>query len=438
MTRFQISLLLLALAASPAFAQNEVRRTGVIGAEGPPRPLIQNYNGLDLLKLLPDGYSYTFNGEIERKRLVVRRMSLQSPDGNRQLTFARMEGSFTVGRRPLPSGKLYLEVNGVQLGLEQNKDTKLDRYLDETVQAGGPGAFKVRGWSITKTEGSSSKRSFLLDGVDVQVKRKGLDHVWAERVYDEGQTVLLASIRSVQSGIKRRFVEVNRPGYTSIYIPPFAGSPDYGTVKRTGVLGSRRPPTVIENCNELQSIKVFRDGYAYVMDGAVEKEVPAGSSSRGFVVEQIALESPNRRKTLSLVRFEGTFEVRQSTAPRARLVLSHEGVDHTVEENPGSNLERYLGEVVRAGGPGAFKVRGWLITRTTPKSTSHSTLLDGIEVSVEREQLDRVWAERVYDKGKTVLIESTGSVQLGIKRRFVEVLRHAPRAGLANALSGSQ
>ena len=85
-----------------------------------------------------------------------------------------------------------------------------------------------------------------------------------------------------------------------------------------------------------------------------------------------------------------------------------------------------------------FKVRGWLITRTKGKSTTHSALLDGIEVKVEREQLDRVWAERVYDKGQTVLIESTGSVQLGIKRRFVEVLRQAPRKGLVNALSASR
>lgn len=438
MTRFHTSLLLLVLASPAAFAQDEVQRTGIIGAEGPPRTLIANTNGLDLLKLLPDGYSYTFNGEIERKRFVVRRMSLQSPDGKTQFSFGRIEGAFVVRRRSLPSQKLSLAVNGVEYPLERNKGSNLDRYLDQSVSAAGPGPFRVRGWLIAKTQGSITRHSVLLDGVSVQVKRKGLDHVWAERVYDKGKTVLLESIRSVNSAIKRKHVKVNRPAYTSIYLPPFAGSPAYGTVQRKGKLWSRRAPTVIANCSELKSIKVFRDGYSYVLDGAVESKSSAGASTPGFIVHQIALESPKRDKSLSLVRFEGTLNVRKTATPRARLVLTQKGVDHTIEENSGSKLDRYLDEAVQAGGPGSFKVRGWLITRTTAKSTIHSALLDGIEVKVEREQLDRVWAERVYDKGKTVLIESTGSVQLGVKRRFVEVLRQAPRKGLAQALSGSQ
>ena len=98
-------------------------------------------------------------------------------------------------------------------------------------------------------------------------------------------------------------------------------------------------------------------------------------------------------------------------------------------------LDRYLEQALQAGGPGEFKLRGWTITTRDASGQTDAALLDGVEVKVEREGLSGVWAERVYDKGKTVLLESSGRVQRGLKSRFVEVVRRTPRAGLTSALS---
>lgn len=421
MTRIQTSLLLLVLTGPLALAQEETR-TGIVGAPAPPRAFVQSSSELEARDLLPKGYSYVFTGKVEGKRLVVTRVSLRSPDEQTRIFLERVEGTFAARRLPLPSGKVVLKRGSRPVRLETGTHSQLDRYLSQSVDCDGPGNFTIRGWSITRERGDQKRRSILLDGIDVRVRRAGLDHVWAERVYDRGQTVLLESEGAVQSGVKRKHVRINRLAKQPFWLPAFYGQPD--EVQQRGVIGDRQPRTSISNYAELRRIGVFRDGDAYTFKGATE--------GQRFLVGEMAFVSPGRSRRQALARFEGVFQVREAGG---RLVLSHEGVDRTLLRNPISQLDRYLQQALRRDGPGEFKLRGWTVTTQDGSGPAQAALLDGVEVMIEREGLASAWAERVYDKGRTVLLEPTGSVQRGVKSRFVELVRRAPSAGMTKALS---
>lgn len=422
MTRLQTSLLLLMLPLSGSLALAQEVRTGVVG-ESRPQAQITNASELQGLDLLPKGYAYVFTGKVRRSHLEVERISLRSPDGKTQISLERMEEQVGVTRRPMPSAKLVLRHYGRDHRLERNRGSELDRYLDRAVYDQGAGTYTLRGWAITRTVDGRATRSLLLDGIAVKVERLGLDPVWAERVHDSGQTVLLEAIGSVQRSVKAKHVEVKRSSSPPLSIPAFHGHPD--EVQQRGTIGARRASTSIANYGELSRLGVFVAGDRYSFTGATR--------DRRFEVAEIGLEAPDQSRSRSLERFEGVYQVRQAGG---RLVLQHESRERTLERNEATQLERYLARAVRAQGPGEFKLRGWLITTQTATGETATALLDGVEVEVARKGLDSIWAERVYNGGRTVLLEPTGDVQLAVKSRFVEVVRRAPRAGLVNALSG--
>lgn len=418
MTRLPNSLLLLALAAPLASAQSE-RRTGVVGAAKPPRPLIASVSDLEARGHLPEGYGYVFTGTVETTggvdRLVVSRIALRSPDAKTQLSLERVEGTFAL--RQTPDG-LVLRRGARSFTLERNTGSQLDRYLDEALREGGPENFTLRGWAITRSD--RTKRSILVDGVDVRVERKGLSHAWARRIY--GETVLLAPSGKVERALRRKHVAINRSATLPIYLPAFAGQP--GEVLQRGTIGTKRAPTTIANYGELKRLRTFRKGDTYVFAGQTQDQ--------RFEVERISLESPDGGRTQTLARFEGVFQVSKRGG---RVVLNHEGLDRTIERNSGSQLERYLAQSLRDGEAGGFKLRGWLIDDRAASAQTHTALLDGLAVDVERKGLAGVWAERVYDKGRTVLLESDTTVQWSVKRRHVAIARRPIRAGLTDAMT---
>ena len=95
--------------------------------------------------------------------------------------------------------------------LLENRNTRLRAALLKDLQASGwtSAAYTLRGWAIDTERDGEVERSALLDGVQVQVKRRD-DPAWATAFYGGDGGVVLDPERGVAFTIKPRAVKLLR------------------------------------------------------------------------------------------------------------------------------------------------------------------------------------------------------------------------------------